>query len=479
MVPRPPRRRVLSSALCAAFLAIVAVGPRGGIPPAVADGDPAAPEDDAATRQRVEEARKAQAEADRAFAARVEAAIAKGAKWLADLQRGDGSFGGMRPGTLDKQDLGFNALCTYALAKCSATPNTAAVARGLRRVREYYDGRPPRGYDFKGTNQLMTYSVAAYLLALDAAVPPAPAAPPPPALPPGSRKPAKPGDASKPAGAPAFPPETAGVARELVAWLVRHHNVDAWRYPGGVLGIPADKDLSNTQLALLALAAAARRGIDVPLVTWEKTSAWLLSTQQQEGPPVVRWVRNEGFVPGLEDATEASRYGPFSAGPKDAARGWAYFPGLGVFSGSMTAAGLASVAIVKERLDASGALDAAKAAALDRSMIDGIAWLSANFTVTTNPGVGDGGWHYYYLYGLERAGALTGQAWFGKHDWYREGAEFLLAAQASDGSWAAAGEKDLNRTLQPKTLQTCFALLFLRRATVPPAKPIGPVLTKD
>jgi hypothetical protein len=47
----------------------------------------------------------------------------------------------------------------------------------------------------------------------------------------------------------------------------------------------------------------------------------------------------------------------------------------------------------------------------------------------------------------------------GKHDWYEEGAQHLLGAQSGDGSWSAGGESAL--------VNTCFALLFLKRATTP------------
>ena len=62
----------------------------------------------------------------------------------------------------------------------------------------------------------------------------------------------------------------------------------------------------------------------------------------------------------------------------------------------------------------------------------------------------------YHLYALERAGDLTGDSLAG-HDWYREGAAYLLGTQRDDGSW-----DDGSDTPVPGT---CFALLFLGRAT--------------
>jgi hypothetical protein len=67
--------------------------------------------------------------------------------------------------------------------------------------------------------------------------------------------------------------------------------------------------------------------------------------------------------------------------------------------------------------------------------------------------------HRYYLYSLERFGTLYGTEAIGTHEWYVEGAKELLQTQRTDGGWV------------PKSGQTvwdtCFAILFLRRATRP------------
>ena len=88
---------------------------------------------------------------------------------------------------------------------------------------------------------------------------------------------------------------------------------------------------------------------------------------------------------------------------------------------------------------------------VERGVSQGMAWLEHNFSVTSNPPVGDT-WHYYYLYGLERVGAVLGVDQIGPYDWYWEGARVLVTRQEDGGRW-----KD-----EPKT---CFALLFLSKAT--------------
>src|SRR5439155_16993823 len=42
---------------------------------------------------------------------------------------------------------------------------------------------------------------------------------------------------------------------------------------------------------------------------------------------------------------------------------------------------------------------------------------------------------FYCLYGIERAGRLTGRRFLGEHDWYRVGCEYLVSIQQENGSW--------------------------------------------
>jgi hypothetical protein len=87
----------------------------------------------------------------------------------------------------------------------------------------------------------------------------------------------------------------------------------------------------------------------------------------------------------------------------------------------------------------------------DEEVHEGLQWILKHFSVSENPGVGNKNF-YYYMYGLERAGMLFGTEIIGSHKWYPEGAESLLALQQADGGWGADNE-------------TCFAILFLTRAT--------------
>jgi hypothetical protein len=93
----------------------------------------------------------------------------------------------------------------------------------------------------------------------------------------------------------------------------------------------------------------------------------------------------------------------------------------------------------------------------------GITWLAGNFSVTENAKYQYAKVHYFYfMYALERAGVYLNQDYLGKRDWYAEGCNRLLEDQKKNGSW---GDNMM--------VDTCFAILFLRRAS----NPLRPVAT--
>ena len=63
---------------------------------------------------------------------------------------------------------------------------------------------------------------------------------------------------------------------------------------------------------------------------------------------------------------------------------------------------------------------------------------------------------YYDLYSLERAMMVSKTDRLAGRDWYHEGAQFIVLNQEGAGEWI-------------DTTDTCFALLFLKRAYVPVA----------
>ncbi|HWB01004.1 MAG TPA: DUF4159 domain-containing protein, partial [Pirellulales bacterium] len=86
--------------------------------------------------------------------------------------------------------------------------------------------------------------------------------------------------------------------------------------------------------------------------------------------------------------------------------------------------------------------------------------------VHTNPSTTRGAqvWLLYYLYGVERAGRLTNQRFLGQHDWYREGADALVAAQdeLGGGQWKGVGHSEDN-----PHIATSLCLLFLSKGRRP------------
>ena len=79
-----------------------------------------------------------------------------------------------------------------------------------------------------------------------------------------------------------------------------------------------------------------------------------------------------------------------------------------------------------------------------------------HYTITSNPGAYE--WHYYYLLALQRALTIPpSQEKSGQHNWYEEGAAYLLSQQHPDGSWKSGGQEE-------PIMSTCFSILFLSKA---------------
>ncbi|HEY3320196.1 MAG TPA: DUF4159 domain-containing protein [Planctomycetota bacterium] len=199
-------------------------------------------------------------------------------------------------------------------------------------------------------------------------------------------------------------PAHARLAKRMTLQLQRFQN------PDGGWG-----DYSRTQYALLGLKAAREMSIDIPPEVFKRAKRFMETGQNKDGS-------------------------------------WAYTPAGGNGYGSMTTAGISSLFIANEQNYKESPV--CGAAPNDDAMQSALRWLGEHFSVTENPC--HNGYHFYYLYALERIGVLTGQRYIGGHDWYREGADYLVSTQAKDGSWPRGG-----------TLGTEFALLFLGKGREP------------
>jgi hypothetical protein len=452
-VPRPTR------VLLALLLPVLSVR--------LAAADEAA---DEARRKKVEEAKRLIAADEEAFRTRVNVAIDRGVEWLKGKQRSNGSYpayGDRLPkDKYDPMDLGVNALVLLTLAKSGVPANDEKLDRLLGWCKADYA-------NMKGRKKVMVYTASVLVLALDALY--APREQPPAAA--GPQKPGgryvEPTAPKPPSKSPCkLPAQAASLTKELVEHIRRaQHASGGWRYPGNPMAAPeGDADMSNTQYALLALNTAARCGIDVPVEVYTKALDYLLREQEPDGIPSDVWVQDAAWEPGLEVPR-------FRVAGKAKARGWTYLPGHKEPStGSMTVGAVASLAIVKERLLDAKKLTPEIAKRIDRGIVDGLAWTADAFTVEDNPVVpaAPAMWHYYYLYGLERMGSLLGLEFVGKSPWYRLGADHLVGGQSKDGGWRILpGSRPTDHT-ESEVVQTCFALLFLHRSTVPPVVPVAP-----
>jgi len=210
------------------------------------------------------------------------------------------------------------------------------------------------------------------------------------------------------------------------------------RIPINPKRIGTDHDYSNMQYAMLGLRACAESGCVIPDRTWKDALANVEAGQFPEGGWGYSWLVPANMAPNTTLTHGDTPYG------------------------SMTCSGLCDLVICHHYLKQ----DWKK----DKKVLKAEEWLGKNFTVTEHacyekgtghpmPG-GKKQFYYYYLYSLERAGAFADTEVFGAHDWYQEGAKLLLEQQQADGSWPA---DEQNSIVQ----DTCFAILFLRRATQP------------
>ncbi|MGE0758395.1 MAG: DUF4159 domain-containing protein [Pirellulaceae bacterium] len=224
--------------------------------------------------------------------------------------------------------------------------------------------------------------------------------------------------------------DRAAIARN-VAWLENQQIKDgpragAWGY-GQNRGSGGDN--SNTQFALLGLYEAERVGVPVNQETWQRSLDYWLRIQRDDGS----WNYVE-----REPST-----------------------------GSMTCAGIASVIICSGQVNqgdarvVGGRVECCTEQASNEAVERGLRWLGSRFSPVRNPGAAESYW-YYYLYGVERVGRMSGRRFIGEHDWFRAGAEQLIAQRDTvTGHWVGRGAE------QEPVIATALALLFLAKGRRP------------
>lgn len=225
------------------------------------------------------------------------------------------------------------------------------------------------------------------------------------------------------------PPKGSRFAAEEWRWM--DGRIEHLRGCGGSAGgfgyWPQEEDyadVSATQFAALALRSASFAGYPVPADVWLRIVDFHGKLQDPSG----------GF--------------PYHARNKP--------------SRGMTAAALSTLFICKEQLALEGVKEPPS---LAPSIEKALGYMDAHFDVESNPSPhfeGRDHYHYCHLYAIERAGILSGRRELGGKGWYPRGAAFLLREQDRKGRWTdgtCMGPEDV--------LGTCFALLFLKKATIP------------
>ena len=179
-------------------------------------------------------------------------------------------------------------------------------------------------------------------------------------------------------------------------WLVQAQGSHGgWSY-NSLNGSAGRYDLSNTQMAILALWQAELGGVEIPDSVWQRAQKLYYDLQQANGS----WNYGQG-APGADIGGRHAGYG------------------------SMTAAGLASIYIIADMLDLNsgcpcrGGKSSSDRSDLNRRMEPALKWLSDNFKVNDNPGLESrqgGSWPLYWMYAAERVGIAAGFKYFGSHD---------------------------------------------------------------
>ena len=213
------------------------------------------------------------------------------------------------------------------------------------------------------------------------------------------------------------------------------NQLEGWGYD---LGVPGNKaDNSNSQYAMLGLYAGKLGGAQIKPGIWEEIRTFYKRTQNEDGG----WGYQAGDI------------GPFGKTSKL----------------TMTTAGLCGLLISGMELNASrevllnnGTAENCGLYKEELSILKALNWISSGqidrfqleLPIST----------FYNLYGIERAGRLSGLRFFHSHDWYREGCEFLVKNQEDRGQWYLSSKWD---TKEYQLVNTAFALLFLSKGRTP------------
>ena len=237
--------------------------------------------------------------------------------------------------------------------------------------------------------------------------------------------------------------------QQNVDWLIaagvrQNGKLQGWGYSSKA----SPADFSNSQYALLGLHEGFVAGASIKADAWQEFVDLYAASQKGGG-----W---------------AYRRGPDYA--KLNADDFRFKDNFGDNTLTMTIAGLCSMYIATgdlktARQDRPPDCDGKDCGvfAQDEHIAEALKWLEDHMPRSADA-IGRMAHTYYALYGIERAGRLSGQRFLGGNDWYRLGCEYLVDAQKADGSWVSPA----NQTGEASPIiATSFALLFLSKGRTP------------
>jgi squalene-hopene/tetraprenyl-beta-curcumene cyclase len=221
------------------------------------------------------------------------------------------------------------------------------------------------------------------------------------------------------------------------------HDRSSFHHGGQGYGKHRRPDLSNTQFFLDTLRELGNGPEDQHV---QKALLFVSRCQNLETEhnttPFSAKVGDGGFY-----------YTPADGGTSQADEG--RLPGGGLRSyASMTYAGLKSMIYAGVKPD-------------DPRVKAAVQWISKNYDLKSNPGLGDAGLYYYYhtfAKALHALGHDTFRDARGKkHDWRQELTEELARRQQADGSWVNENKRWLEGDAQLTTAYSLLALSYCRR----------------
>jgi hypothetical protein len=294
---------------------------------------------------------------------------------------------------------------------------------------------------------------------------------------------------------------------DIANFIVSNQNASgSWYYYARKHDAPAEMeggDTSITQYAVLGLWAAARTGTAIPKSVWSQVALWAIESQCPDGGFAYHPGRSQesthsmtvngistlciarlflfpkgDYTVALEEGAADEANGPPNRRSgkgqssvrksADASRGMKLVRPEGTPEAPVAAVPTTRFGVLKTLdLDArkspppptrriregrGGSGAGVSLVRINKSIARGLMWLEKNYTINVS-----GQFPVYYLYGLERACALSGMKDFNGHDWYSEGASALIQRQAKGGS--------VGDGMAGANVGTSFAILFLSRAT--------------